>query len=386
MTQSYDAIIVGARCAGVAIALLLARAGKRVLALDRSAYASDTLSTHALMRGGVLQLARFGVLERIKAGDTPKISATTFHYGGERLEIAIKPSGVVDALYAPRRTLLDALLVDAAREAGAEVRHGVRVADLTRRADGRVTGVVIEDAAGARRVLDAEIVIGADGIKSQVGRLAGAPSYHVARHTTAVTYGYYAGVPLAGYHWYYAKGVAAGAIPTGGGLTCVFVAVPPARHAHVLSHGAHAGFERALAQAAPELAAALRAAPRVSGFRAFAGRPGYLRTCHGPGWALVGDAGSFKDPIAAHGITDALRDAELLARALISGGSDAALAGYQAQRDALALPFLELSAAVASFAWDLPQVQALTAQLSAEMKREVRMLAELHATPTGAAA
>src|SRR5262245_53619026 len=109
--RSYDAIVVGARCAGAATALLLARQGLRVLAVDRSAYASDTLSTHALMRTGVLQLQRFGLLDAVRATDAPKILTTTFHYGSEQVVVPIKPKAGLDALYSPRRTVLDTLLV-----------------------------------------------------------------------------------------------------------------------------------------------------------------------------------------------------------------------------------------------------------------------------------
>ena len=120
----YDAVIVGARCAGAATALLLARSGAKVLVVDRQAYGSDTMSTHALMRVAVLQLTRWGLIPVIAAAGTPAIRSTTFHYGSEAIRVAIKSEHGVECLYAPRRTVLDRLLVDAARQAGAEVRHG----------------------------------------------------------------------------------------------------------------------------------------------------------------------------------------------------------------------------------------------------------------------
>src|SRR6185503_9912785 len=122
----YDAIIVGARCAGSATAMLLARAGLSVLAIDKQAYGSDTLSTHALMRGAVVQLARWGLLDQLRRSGAPAVRRTSFHYGDERIDVDIKPGQGVDALFGPRRTVLDKILVDAARRAGAEVRHGVR--------------------------------------------------------------------------------------------------------------------------------------------------------------------------------------------------------------------------------------------------------------------
>ena len=110
----YDVVVVGARAAGAATAMLLARCGVRVLAVDRGGYGTDTLSTHALMRAGVLQLARWGLLERIEAEGTPRVQRTVFHYEDEVLDILIKPRHGVPALFAPRRTVLDRILVDAA--------------------------------------------------------------------------------------------------------------------------------------------------------------------------------------------------------------------------------------------------------------------------------
>src|SRR3954451_6962727 len=120
--SKYDALVVGARCAGAATAMLMARCGLKVLVIDRGSYAADTISTHALMRPGVMQLFRWGLLPRIVAAGTPAVCSTVFHYGGDVLEVEIRPSGGVEALYAPRRTLLDSTLVDAARRAGVEVR------------------------------------------------------------------------------------------------------------------------------------------------------------------------------------------------------------------------------------------------------------------------
>ena len=120
-SQRYDAVVVGARCAGAATAMLLARHGLSVLLVDRDRHGADTLSTLALMRAGVLQLHRWGLLDRVRAAGTPPISSTSFIYGDETITVPIKPRDGVDALYAPRRTLLDALLADAASDAGADV-------------------------------------------------------------------------------------------------------------------------------------------------------------------------------------------------------------------------------------------------------------------------
>ena len=138
VSEPFDVVVIGARCAGAATALLLARQGHRVLVLDRAKKGSDTLSTHALMRGGVVQLDRWGLLDHIVAAGTPPIRETTFHYGDDAKTLVLKPAGGVDALYAPRRTILDQVLVDAAIAAGAEFRFGVTVTDLDRAAEGRV--------------------------------------------------------------------------------------------------------------------------------------------------------------------------------------------------------------------------------------------------------
>src|SRR6188472_157530 len=126
----YDVVIVGARCAGAATALLLARRGLRVLAIDRGHYGSDTVSTHALMRAGVLQLSRWGVLEAVTTAGTPVIRSTSFHYADEVTAVQIKPQPSMEGLYAPRRTVLDRILVDAARKAGAEITFETQLVDL----------------------------------------------------------------------------------------------------------------------------------------------------------------------------------------------------------------------------------------------------------------
>jgi flavin-dependent dehydrogenase len=369
MTTDYDVVIVGARCAGAATALLLARGGLRVLVVDRGRYASDTVSTHALMRAGVVQLSRWGVLDAIKAAGTPVVRSTSFHYGGEVVEVQIKPQNDVDGLYAPRRTVIDRLLVDAARSAGAEIAFETALVDLVRAADGRVCGVRLRDGGARQRQVSAELVIGADGVRSTVARLVGSGCYRTGRHATGVIFTYWSGTGFDGYHWYYCEGVSAGAIPTNDGHTCIFASVPQSRFQETLRRGADAGYRQVLRACGSDLAAVVDRSERVEKYRAFAGEVGFFRQSFGPGWALVGDAGYFKDPLTAHGITDALIDAELLAQA-VATGTEVALAGYQTARDKLALDHFEVTDAVASFEWDLPKVQQLHRALSDAMKRE----------------
>ncbi len=371
LEPGYDAVVVGARAAGAATAMLLAGHGLRVLAVDRGTYGSDTLSTHALMRLGVLQLARWGVLERIEAMGTPRVSRTVFHYPDEVVDIPIKPQEGVPALFAPRRTVLDRVLVDAAIERGAVVRHRVRLADLVGGAGGRVDGVVLQDDEGGCRTVRTRIVIGADGLRSRVASLVEAPVTRSGRHATATVYGYWSGLDIDGYHWYWSRGLAAGAIPTNGNQVLLFAGMPARRLAEGAAAGLAAIHERVLAECAPEIATRLGGARLVGSLRGFPGHPGFLRRPWGPGWALVGDAGYFKDPITAHGLSDALRDAELLALA-VSEGDEAALGGYELARDAVAERFFELTDRIAALEWDMRELKTLHRALSEEMKREVR--------------
>ena len=369
LPADFDVVIVGARCAGAATALLLARRGLRVLAVDRGHYGSDTVSTHALMRAGVVQLSRWGILEELKAAGTPVVRSTTFHYGDEVVAVQIKPQHDMEGLYAPRRTVIDRLLVDAATKAGAEIAFETQLVDLVRTDDGRVAGVILKDGHDRERRVSAELVIGADGVHSTVARLVGAECYRTGRHATGVVFSYWSGLELDGYHWYYTPGLSAGAIPTNDGQTCVFASVPQVRFHDTMKHGAEGGHRQVLTECAPDLAAAVEQSERAEKYRGFSGEVGFFRQSFGPGWALIGDAGYFKDPLTAHGITDAFIDAELLAQA-VTVGTAAAFAGYQGARDELAIGHFEVTDAVASFEWDLPRVQQLHRALSDEMKKE----------------
>jgi flavin-dependent dehydrogenase len=328
------------------------------------------------MRGGVLQMHRWGLLDRIRSAGTPKIRTTTFYYGSESIEVAIKPRDGVDALYAPRRTLLDETLVEAAEEAGADVLHGVSLEDLMRDRQGRVRGAVVASRDRMTRRVAADRVIGADGRHSRVARLAGAEVSHLAPHSSANVFGYWPDLGLDGYHWHYHPGFGTGAIPTNAGDTCVFAGFSQERFSAERGRGLEWLYHHALASASPELAERVRATGATVKLRAFAGAPGVLRRPSGPGWALVGDAGYFRDPITAHGITDALRDAELLARAAHEGTREA-FADYEAIRDCLSLGMLEVTDRLASFEWSLEEAKELHLRLSREMSHEAEYLGTL---------
>jgi 2-polyprenyl-6-methoxyphenol hydroxylase-like FAD-dependent oxidoreductase len=379
-SQRYDAIVIGARCAGAATSMLLARRGLRVLAVDRDRYGTDTLSTHALMRGGVLQLHRWGILEGLRAEGTPTVRSTSFHYGDDVIDIQIKPLDGIDGLYAPRRTVIDRLLADAARESGAEIAYRTRLIDLMRSPEGRVCGVHLRDSDGHDFQVSAELVVGADGVRSTVADLVGAEQYRTARHATGSVFSYWSNTGIDGYHWYYRPGVAVGAIPTNGGLTCIFASVPQHRFHDDIRRDTAAGHQQVLRECDPDLATVVEAADRAERYRGFAGQVGFFRQSSGPGWALIGDAGYFKDPITAHGMTDALIDAELLARAAAEG-TERALADYQLARDARATGLFDVTDAIASFDWDLAKVRRLHRSLSDEMKNETVEVNQLHQAP-----
>jgi len=375
LDSHYDAVVVGARCAGAATAFLLARSGAKVLVVDRQPYGADTMSTHALMRSAVMQLTRWGLVPNIAAAKTPAIRSTTFHYGNEAIRVDIKPDHGVDFLLAPRRTVLDPLLVYAAREAGAAVRHGVALSALQFASNGRVIGASLRDGSGACRTVRSDIVIGADGRQSTVAQLVNSRAFVEGFNASGLVFGYFADLDRDGLHWHFAKNAAAGVIPTNAGH-CVFGAVPASQFVTTFRGDVTRGFLQVLASSFPELRADIGRATLISRLRSFRGATSYLRQCHGAGWALVGDAGYLKDPLTAHGITDALRDARLLSRGIIDGGTRG-LEAYQRERDALSLPLMRATDAIASFSWELDEVKQLHADLSAAMKAEANHIANL---------
>jgi flavin-dependent dehydrogenase len=378
--EHYDVVVVGARAGGAATATLLARSGLRVLLLDRDRYGTDTLSTHALMRGAVLLLSQWGLLDRLVAAGTPAVRRTRFHYGAETMTVTIKPTLGVEALYAPRRTVLDSVLVEAAAAAGAEVRFGMAVTGVQRDGQGRVVGVTGRSRSGGAFAVRSALTVGADGRGSTVAAAVGARMLRTGTGAGAVVYGYWSDLPVEGYEWFYRPGHTAGLIPTNDGEVCVFAGVPAARFAAEAGNGglleryhrmlvaATGGAGGRFAQAVPPLR-----------LRTWVGRPSFIRQANGPGWALVGDAGSFVDPLSTHGITDALRDAELLSRSVKEAGVgadlDAALTGFAHTRDRVVGPLFDVMDGIAGYGWDLLHVRRLLLELSSVMSEEVELIA-----------
>jgi flavin-dependent dehydrogenase len=377
----HDVVIVGARVAGAATAMLLARLGHDVAVVDQASFPSDTVSTHSIARSGVVQLQRWGLLDEVLESGAPAIRQVTFHAGGEPVRRVIKEKSGVDLVVAPRRYVLDTILACAALRAGADVRDGVTVTGVRRDGRGRVTGVHGHDRAGAPVELDARFVVGADGLGSRVARSVGAAIDELRPADGAAQYAYYDGIPWTGFEFFVAPRSFAGVFPTHHGQACIWVCTPAA-DARAARRGAGSrveGFGALLRRSAPELAERLRAARRTSPVQGMLRQPNQLRQASGPGWALVGDAGYHRDAVTAYGISDAFHHAELLAVALDQAlrgdaGEAAALAGYQRQRDQALREIFEITCALAGFP-AVPTFVQLQKQLSAAIDQQAAALA-----------
>jgi flavin-dependent dehydrogenase len=364
----YDAIVVGARAAGSPTAMLLARQGHRVLLVDRAEFPSDTLSTHYIHQPGVARLARWGLLDAVIASGCPPTRDVVFDVGPFALTGQPSPiDGFADA-YAPRRTVLDSILLEAAGSAGVEVRTHTAVDELLFD-DGVVTGI----RAGGHSER-ARIVIGADGRNSFVARAVEAPAYDERPGRACAYYTYWEGVEGDSVELCPRDGrMVMGGASTNGGLKIVIVFWPQAEF-HAVRADVERSFHDALALA-PQLAERLARGSRAERFYGIGDLPFYYRKPYGAGWALVGDAGYHKDPITAQGISDAFRDAELLADAL-SGDQppDEALAGYERMRNEASRPLYELTHEFAALAPPAPEQQELFMALNGDQEQTNRFL------------
>jgi 2-polyprenyl-6-methoxyphenol hydroxylase-like FAD-dependent oxidoreductase len=356
----YDAIVVGARCAGSPTAMLLARKGYKVLVVDRARFPSDTVSTHLLHPPGVEALRRWGLLDRVIATGCPPIDTYAFDFGPFTISGA-PGTDQAPVAYGPRRTVLDKLLVDAASEAGAEVREGFTVEDVVVE-DGRVRGVRGHGGDGRTVTERTRVVIGADGRHSRVARAVGPEQYNEKPPLLCGYYTYWSGLPMEGrFETYIRPDRGFAAWPTNDDLTLVIGGWPFAE-LEANRNDIEGNYLKML-ELAPPFADRVRAATREARFVGTA-VPNFFRKPYGPGWALVGDAGYNKDFITAQGMHDAFRDAELCAAALDeslsgAGSFEAAMGHYQRTRDEQVLPMYELTTELATLEPPPPELQQL---------------------------
>ena len=367
MAADYDAIIVGARCAGAPTAMLLARHGYRVLVVDRASFPSDTVSTHMIHAPGTAALHRWGLLEEVTATGCPAVERYSFDFGPFTITGTPRPSGGIATGYAPRRTVLDKILVDAAARAGAEVRERFSVEDVIVE-DGTVVGIRGRSEGGAAVVERARVVVGADGRTSRVAKAVRPAQYNDKPMLQWSYYTYWSDLPVDGFEIVVRPDRGWAAMPTNDGLTLLVVGWP---YSESMAYRAdvEANYLKTL-QLAPEFAERVASATREARFIG-AAVPNFFRTPYGPGWALVGDAGYTKDPITAQGISDAFRDAELCATALdntFAGRTtfEAAMAAYQQTRDDQVLPIYEFTTQLATMEAPPAEMQQLLAAMRAD--------------------
>jgi 2-polyprenyl-6-methoxyphenol hydroxylase-like FAD-dependent oxidoreductase len=340
--------------------MLLAREGLKVLVVDRATFPSDTLSTHIVHPPGVAALKSWGVLDRLTATGCPPIDTYTFDFGPFTLSGA---PGTDEArvAYCPRRTVLDKLLVDAASEAGAEVREGFTVEDVMIE-DGRVTGLRGHDKGGRTVTEHAAVVVGADGRYSRVAKAVSPEQYNEKPPILCGYYTYWSGLPVDGrFEVYDRPGRGFAAAPTNDGLTLV-VGGWPVGEFEANKKDVEGNYLK-MFDAAPAFAERIRGAKREA---PFAGTmvENFFRKPFGPGWALVGDAGYNKDFITAQGISDAFRDAGLLAKALAESLAGArsfedTMGEYQSTRDEHVVPMYEFTCQIATMEPPPPEMQKL---------------------------
>jgi flavin-dependent dehydrogenase len=365
MSAIYDAIVVGARCAGSPTAMLLARKGYRVLLLDRARFPSDTLSTHYIHQPGIARLKRWGLLDRIVASNCPPVLRQMLDVGPFTLVGSPPPADGVAEGYAPRRRVLDQILVEAAVAAGAELRDHFSMKELVTDGD-RVVGIRGRAVGGAMVTEKARIVIGADGLRSVVARNVHAAAYNVRPTLTCAYYTYWSEVSIQDAELYPRPERMIVAAPTNDGQVITIIYWPSAAF-HEVRSDVEGNFLKAL-DLAPGLAERVRSGKRTEPFRGTVVLPNLYRKPYGPGWALVGDAGYHKDPITAQGISDAFRDAELLAEAIDEGLSgrhalEDALADYERRRNEASLPLFEMTCQFATLQPPSPEQQQLFAAL-----------------------
>ncbi len=365
----FDVVVIGARSAGAAHARLLAEAGFSTLVVDRAAEGSDTLSSHTLTRGAMMQLDRWGLLNQIVATGTPGIHRSVFRFGADEMSLDLRPVGTGPGMVAPRRSKIDAMLGAAARKAGAELRYCTAFRDAIRDDSGRVMGVQLTSPEGWDYSVRADFVVGADGLRSSVARNVGAKEHVITPDCHGHVYGYFALPDQIDNIFAFGAGLSLGLTPTDGGMTTVIVSGAPDRiRRAVRENGAESAILNLTAEINPDIAERLRAAQMAERARFFAGHATIRRQSAGDGWALIGDAGQFRDPVTAHGMTDAFRDAQHLAHHLVETGYDAR--GYEIERNRVSDPIFALTAEMTRYDRPLPELAAQFKTLSKLMRDE----------------
>lgn len=365
----YDVAIVGARCAGSSLALGLARAGARVIMVDRTTFPSDTMSGHFIQPAGVSCLRRLGLLDGLAGLGFPALDRMSVDFGAAVLSGAPAPMPDGTAIaYAPRRYRFDPLLAAAAVAAGADLREATSFTGPVLE-DGRVTGMTI-DGPGGRETVRARLLVGADGKRSRVARAVGARAYDTRPAQTCAWYGYWDGAAVASTHLFVRPGLFAVTVPCGGDTAFLAVQWPRERFTEIRSD--IDGRLRAAIASIPWLADRFAGARLVERLVGTGDLDSFFRTVAGPGWALVGDAGNHKDPITAQGMTDALLDAESLTAAVLDGlggdggEPDAALAAFGRARDARSAPMHRVTADLARLLPPPPEAQAGMAEMASD--------------------
>lgn len=358
----YDAIVVGARCAGSPTAMLLARKGYRVLLVDRASFPSDTVSTHIVWPHGAEVMDRWGLLEKLAGTGCPPVALKmTFDVGPLALKGGVTGVNGGKGGFCPRRTVLDKLLVDAAVESGAELREEFKVEALLWE-DDRVVGITGKGRTGGTVEERATIVIGADGAHSFVADAVSAPEYDTLSPLGTFYYSYFSGIDTADVEQYVRPHQGAAYFPTHDRLTLVATVWPSKRFQEI--RGDIEGNVRSVHNAVPGLGERLDNARREEKWVGTAGVPNYFRKPFGPGWALVGDAGYCKDPLTAQGISDSFIDAENVTEAIdagLSGGTPLAeaLGRYEESRNERVRPLYHFTCELATLEPPPPAMQQL---------------------------
>ena len=343
MAQRCDVVIVGARLAGACAAAHLAKAGLDVVVLDRSRFPSDQMSTHLLFPDGIDELRRMGALDAILASNPTKSPWLQLSTNGEaQLLERWRQVGPIDYCMCVPRTIQDIELVNAARAAGADVRERHRLVDVLWRG-GRASGVRFADSDGNQTDLEAKLVIGADGRRSSVAAAVGSfRPYRGSRNGRGLVFRY-ADDPMYGtregqtiYQW--RDGDSIGFMfPSAPGPKMLMLFMGAASEATEAMADQEGYWQRKLAQH-PGMAARVEGCTDLTKLRATGDTSAYFRASSGPGWALAGDAGHFKDPVIGQGQRDALWSGRALAEFAIPvlddpGALDLALRRWERERD-----------------------------------------------------